>query len=311
MRIWDLHLLRPWWLLALIPLIILAFFLGRQKPGLQGWGAVCDSHLLAHLIQSGGGKKRSFSLLSLVVGAVFMILAGAGPSWQKLPVPTYKPVQPRVLVLDLSDSMLLSDLSPSRLNRAKFKLQDLFAKKGLGQFGLVVFTSEPFVVSPLTDDGQTIAALLPELKPDMVPVGGYNLTTALEEARSLFINAGYNQGQILVLTATTPSAQAISLARSLGQQGFVTSIMPMLAQPNANPLYKAFANAGGGQLLRLTANSSDIDTWLDKSKSLDKAALSKEDDIPLWRDEGRWFLIPALIFLLPVFRRGWLQKVSL
>lgn len=306
----DLHFLRPYWLLAIVPLIGLAVLLWRQTPRLQAWGDVCDSHLLEHLLQRKGQGKRMASMLFLFLSILFMILSIAGPTWYKLPVAIYKPVQPRVLVLDMSENMLEKDLSPDRLSRAKFKLHDLFAQKDVGQFGLVVFTGESFVVSPLTDDGQTISSLLSTLTPDIMPVAGQRLDSALTEASNMIKQAGFNQGQILVLTADAPSPDAIEMAKKLANENILSSIIPIRADKKLNPLFQRFATAGEGQLLMYSSDSSDLQHWLRLNGKKGEFALSQQDDVPLWRDEGRWFLILALLFLLPVFQRGWLQRVA-
>jgi len=306
----DFHFLRPWWFLALIPLMGIALISWRQKPKLHAWGDVCDSHLLKHLLSTKEQGRRMSSLIFLYLSAFFMILSLSGPTWYKLPVATYKPIQPRVLVLDMSEHMQEKDLSPDRLSRAKFKLHDLFSRKGIGQFGLVVFTGEPFVVSPLTDDGQTISALLSTLTPDIMPVGGHKLALALTEASQLIKQAGYAQGQILVLTADTPSSNAISKAKKLAQEGIYSSILPVRADKDLNPLFQRFASAGSGYLLKYSSNSKELQQWLDQSNNEKQLMLSQQDDVPLWRDEGRWLLLGALFFLLPVFQRGWLQRVA-
>ncbi|MCL9682948.1 vWA domain-containing protein [Legionella maioricensis] len=306
----EFHFLRPWWLMAIIPLIGLAIILWRQTPQLHAWSEVCDSHLLEHLLQKKGKGKRMTSLSFLFLSALFMIFSMAGPTWHKLPVPTYKSILPRVLLLDMSSNMMISDLSPNRLSRAKFKLHDLFERKDVGQIGLIVFTGEPFVVSPLTDDGQTISSLLSTLTPDIMPVGGQKLDVALNEASQLIQQAGYKQGQILVLTADTPSVKAMETAKQLAQAGIISSIMPIKADKDLNPLFQQFANSGDGQLIKYSPDSSDLEQWINAGSKNKQFALSSEDDIPLWRDEGRWFLIGALLFLLPVFQRGWLQRVA-
>lgn len=239
-----------------------------------------------------------------------MTLSLSGPTWYQYPVATYKPVLPRVLVLDLSESMMENDLSPNRLSRAKFKLQDLLARKGLGQFGLVVFTGEPFVVSPLTDDGQTIVSLLPMLTPDIMPVTGQNLESALTEASRLIQQAGYQQGELLVFSAVSPSMKSIETAKALAEKGIYTSIMPMKAEKDLNPLFQHLARSGGGQLLVYSSDATDLEAWIKGSMQKKEVMLDQHNDIPLWRDEGRWFLIPALLFLLPIFQRGWLQRVD-
>lgn len=306
----DFHFLRPWWLLLIFPLLALACILWRKKPKLHAWSEVCDPHLLNYLQQKKGPSQAMSSLSYFFLGMLFMILSAAGPAWYQLPVPIYKSIQPRVLVLDMSEHMMDSDLTPDRLSRAKFKLHDLFALKGVGQFGMVVFTSEPFVVSPLTDDGETISSLLSSLTPDIMPVAGQNLDEALQEASHLIQQAGYDQGQILVLTADSPSNDSIILAKKLAESGIYSSIMPIKAEGNLNPLFQSFAEAGKGQLVPYSSDSSDLNQWI-KASNPNEFSLSKDEDIPLWRDEGRWFLIPALVLFLPLFRRGWLQRVTL
>lgn len=306
----DFHFLRPLWLLMLLFWLVLVFVLRRQRPKLHGWMDVCDPHLLEHLLQSKAQHKRTTSMYPLLMSLLLMIVSLSGPSWHKLPVPTYKQVQARVLLLDMSDNMLNTDLTPNRAARAKFKLRDLFARKEIGQFALIAYTGEPFVVSPLTDDGATISSLLEVLNHDLMPVGGQKLESALDEASRLIKTAGYQQAQILVLTADTPSGSAIDRAKQLADSGIYSSIMPIRADKDLNPLFERFAQSGQGQLLPYRSDSSDLDQWIN-AQSKHQFLQSNDDEIPLWRDEGRWFLIPALFFLLPLFQRGRVQRMAI
>jgi len=306
----EFHFLRPWWLLIIVPLVILFWFLWRQNSRLEAWAAICDKQLLAHLVQTKGQGRQRGALSFLFISALSMVISLAGPTWSRLPMPSYQQVQPRVLILDMSDAMLAKDLPPDRLTRAKFKLHDLFKRRDVGQFALVVYSGEPFVVSPLTDDGKTIDALLSALNPEIMPVEGQRLDTALEEAAQLINHAGFKQGQLLILTGESPSRAAIAVAKKLAARQIYTSIMPMLANNSLNPLFKDLASAGQGQLVPFADTSMDLEHWLKATTQSAQYNLSKENDIPLWRDEGRWFLLPALIFLMPVFRRGWLQRIS-
>ena len=306
----DFHFLRPWCLLFLLPLVALLWSLWKKNPRLQSWNAVCDAHLLKHLTQSTGGSKRHGALLLLFVSGLLMCIGLAGPTWVRLPVPSYRVIQPRVLVLDMSDNMLERDVSPDRLTRAKFKLHDLFSRRDGGQFGLVVFTGEPFVVSPLTEDGNTIDSLLETLTPDIMPVGGQQLDKALKEAGSLISQAGFSTGQILVLTASPPDSAAIDMAAKLHSNGIDTSIMPIIADKTMSSVFKPLATAGHGMLLPFADTSNDLEQWLTATNDTRQLTRSELNDIPSWRDEGRWFILPALICLLPVFRRGWLQRID-
>lgn len=307
----EFHFLRPLWLLSLIPILLLIWHMWHQRLVAESWHDICDSHLLNHLIQAKGQNSRKSALLRLLSCGVFLSLSLAGPTWSRFPVPTYQPVLPHVLLLDMTEDMLVQDLPPNRLSRAKFKLHDLFMRHDAGQFGLVVYTGEPFVLSPLTDDGHTIDTLLETLSPDIMPVGGHRLDSALEQAGQLIEQAGFNHGDIMVLTSQSPSASAIDKARTLAKDGNRVSIMPILGRTTkVDNAFKSFASAGDGQLIPFSDTSEDLDLWLNKAPNSQQFSSNWKDEIPVWRDQGRWFLLPALVFLIPLFRRGWLQRLD-
>ena len=313
MMLTNFHFLRPEWFFAFLPLLVCWFFLGRRQRQQQAWSTICDPHLLAHLVRDVGKSKRQAASFSLFISIFCVIVSLAGPCWSKFPVPTYHSIIPRVIVLDMSDAMLAHDLAPDRFTRAKFKLHDLLTREeNIGQLGLVVFTDEPFIVSPLTDDAKTIDVLLQSLTLDAMPVNGYRLDLALNQAAQLIVQAGFNQGQILVLTAETPNVSAIDKAAMLSRDGMNISVIPIRAKTTAtNPLFERLATAGGGIMMPLSDNRNDLDAWLQLKTQQHSDYLRDHENLPVWRDEGRWFLIPALLLMLPVFRRGWLQRVAL
>lgn len=307
----NFHFLRPYWLLALIPFLLMIPLLWKQRQSNQSWKKICDPHLFQFLLQQQPSQQRRWLLLSLLLSLLLMILALAGPSWKRLPVPTFHVIEPHVLVLNLSSSMLKKDIPPSRLKRAKFKIKDLLEQQDNGQWGLVVYTGEPFLVSPLTEDGKTISALLPSLMPDIMPVGGQNMAAAIKMAGELIDQADFKQGQILVLSDFPPDNHALDEAEKLVDKGIQTSMMPVIKSGSKNPMYQKLASAGGGQLLPLNSSNQQVQQWLKKSSAGNSFDLNKNNLIPVWQDEGRWFLLVALLFFLPVFRRGLLDGGTL
>jgi Ca-activated chloride channel family protein len=302
----EFHFIRPLWFLAFFPLLFVVYRFFRKTTKASAWNMVCDEHLLPYLIERHVHKGQYLIPGMFFLSIVFLIVSLAGPAWTRLPVQTYQKIEPRLVVLDMSDAMLIRDLPPDRLARAKFKLHDLFQHQGVGQYGMVVFTGEPFVVSPLTDDGLTIDSLLSSLTPDVMPVEGHELGAALKEAGRLITAPGFNHGQILVLTATAPSEGAIDEAKNLVKQGIITSIMPVVSE--GTPLgedFKRLAQAGAGRVIQYRDSSKDIEEWLSISQRRQQFINSKQA-FSVWREEGRWLLIPALLCLIPSFRRGWL-----
>ncbi len=306
----EFHMLRPMWLWALVPVIFVFLGVWQQQTATKVWSRICDSHLLEPLLVHRGRVSRTLAMSLLMLSMLCMIIALAGPTWSKIAVPIYQHLQPRVVILDLSKSMLSKDLPPDRLTRAKFKIHDLLMQSNAGQFGLMVYSDEPFVVSPLTDDAQTIDTLLSSLTPDILPVDGNRLDRALDEVGALFAEVGVRFGDVLVLTAQIPSSAAVDAAQKLGAQGYHVSVMPLLPDKTALALFSPLAKAGLGQVVGFQDSSADIKHWLSLSRDTQHFQMNQRDDIPLWRDEGRWFLLPGLLLLLPLFRRGWLERIK-
>lgn len=311
MMTYQLHFLRPDWLLAIIPLAALGVLMLRQKSAGRAWQAACDAHLLPHLLDSQGQGPRHRAVLYLLGAALCMILALAGPSGTKLPVPVYEYLHPRVLLLDVSHDSLTADLKPDRLTRAKFKLHDLFQHQDQGQFGLIAYTEEPFVVSPITHDAQTIDALIDPITPDIMPIDGTNLARALQDAAHLIEQTGAGPGDILVLTGTVPSQAAIKTAKKLAARHIYTSILPLTTVDikNKNAGFEKFALAGRGLNIPFKNTTHDLDAWLNYHAFERSLKAKDHESMPMWRDDGRWLIIPALLLLLIAFRRDWTVRL--
>jgi Ca-activated chloride channel family protein len=325
----DLHFLRPMWLL-LLPLLALLLWLLRQPGGsLLAWQKVCDSHLLAHL--TAGKKIRGSPWPLILLGLAWLIgtVALAGPVWQKRPLPLFKATEARVIVLDLSRSMLAADLQPSRLHQARFKLSDLLDRSDEGQIGLVAYAGEAFVVSPLTQDANTIKAMLGALEPDIMPVQGSELGEALAVAGDLLSRVGSNGGDVLLLT-DAPGDGAADGARKLAQRGFRLSVLgtgtPQGAPiPERNGAFfkdssgsivvprldegglRDLSALGGGRYARITTDNSDLDYLLAAFDRVDpQGAVAIDRESEEWREEGPWLILLLLPLAAFGFRRGWL-----
>ena len=151
--------------------------------------------LLPHLLMR--RDAAAFPLLPLLMGAglLLAVLALAGPAWHSRDVPVHRVKQARIVVLDLSRSMDAPDVQPSRLARARLKAAEVFAMTEEGQAGLVVFAGDAFAVSPLTDDGATLTAMLPALSTDLMPARGSRADLGLRRAGELFAQAGQTRAR--------------------------------------------------------------------------------------------------------------------
>ncbi|VAW83717.1 Aerotolerance protein BatB / Aerotolerance protein BatC [hydrothermal vent metagenome] len=325
----DFHLLRPLWLLALVPLALLIVWLFQQKKTNNSWIKLCDTHLLPHLLQGSPTPQRLRPFLILACIWLLGVIALSGPASIKLPQPLFQTALYRVIILDLSRSMDASDLAPSRLSRAKIKLHELLQRNQDGQIALVVYANNAYVVSPLTQDSATIAALVPSLTTSLMPEQGSNTTAALTTAISLLPRSQNAHNEIILLTdGLDDPASALHIAQELKQQditlfilgigtkegapiplqgGFLKDrqgniVIPKLAPDNLQQL----ANAGGGRYVTISSDNRDIDI-LNTSSLFYEATLAEQQDLTnnnQWRDDGPWLLLLIAPLALLFFRRG-------
>jgi Ca-activated chloride channel family protein len=327
----PLHFIRPLWLVLLPLAVILPLVWRRLRRPSGDWSKVCDAHLLRWLsVGNAAAKPSRFG--PWLAGLMWLVaaIALAGPSWQKLPDSSFTSRDARVLILDLSLSMLAEDLKPNRLAQAHFRLSDMLEATSEGQTGLVAYAGDAFVVAPLTSDTNTIKNMLPALRPDVIPVSGSRPDRALELAAELLTRSGMARGEILLISDSGSQAAA-NVAARLAKQGIFTSVLAVGTVQGApipsgegfvsdrsgnivvarieRDALQAIARAGGGKYSELTAGSTAISPWA----AVDGSEFARKDDAlgERWKDAGPWLVLVLLPLVAFSFRRGLLFLLPL
>lgn len=329
----EFHFLRPWWLLALVPIVIFVILLFKNSSKSNSWSKYCDSHLLEHILigQETRAKNSLIPLVFLVLWAL-AVIALAGPTWSHKDIPVYQKNTSRVIALDVSQSMDTADVSPTRLQRAKYKILDILKRIEEGQVGMIVFSSEPFVVSPLTSDANTIANLVSVINSDIVPVQGNNIAKAIKKSSELLEQAGAQKGQIILVTDSTPSDEAIKEAKILAKENIELDVYAIgtpkggiakdqqghyLKDESGNIQYfgvdlnklQQLAKAGSGDLVTLTSNNSDVKKLLSDIQSNNSKKSDRASANTFWQDDGSYFIWIVTILSVFLFRRGVLERI--
>lgn len=308
----NFHFLRPLWFIAFIPAIILFINFYRNKSKhVDIWQKHCDSHLIKHLMINNTANRDNTTIATfiLVIWSL-IIVALAGPTWSMYSDSVYQKNIARVIALDVSQSMNNNDVSPSRLERAKYKTLDLLKSYKEGQTGMVVFSSEPFVVSPLSADSKTIANMIPVINSTIVPVQGVDLGKALQKSAKLISDAGFSKGQILLITDNEPTEDDNKIAKELSNSGYQINVLSIGNNGNKENYFENLANAGNGNYMHFTKDNSDVE-YFSNDNALQDSAKSTTNSTAnnLWKDEGHWLIWLAIILALFLARKEKLNRL--
>lgn len=335
----NFHFIRPHWFYALIPAVLMFLLLRYRQSHHSNWESAIDAHLLTHLLDNPDKQVSRSPLTLILVAWVIAVIALAGPVWRKTAQPVHEREDALVVILDLTKSMLATDVKPDRLVRAKRKLIDLLELRKEGVTALVVFSGDAHVVSPLTDDTNTIAAMIPALSPDILPAPGSQLAPALERSVTLFRDAGVTSGRMLIITdeirdlvaaqqvarqyrnaypvsvmsVGTPEGAPVALISGRPQAGFLKDRQGNLIIPKVDAgQLSDFANLAGGRYSPMTLTEQDLDYLLAEQPLLpDEQFRELERDFDVWFEEGPWLLLLLLPLAALGFRRGWLWGITL
>lgn len=302
----NFHFLRPWVLLfLLLPIGLFWRKVGGGK-NVSSWEDVCDPNLLKYLLVKKDKQKKMSYMHFVYIGILAAIVAAAGPAWKKTEVPTIEVENPSLFVLSLSQDMQLKDVTPSRLERAKFFISDIADELHEGQFGLAVYSREPYIITPLTNDIKIIKSLLPQIVPSIVPDQGDRLDRALDMAINKFKAAGYVSGNIILLASDVGQRfdYALEKAEQATKQHFSVNVIDMSYSENEK--MKMLAEKGNGLYLHAKKDAPQ--------KIIQKLQQIKQEKITLsknlrsdYLDYGYYLIFISLLCFLPFFRRGMLS----
>jgi len=334
----ELHFLRPLWLLLLPAGAWLIWQLLRGRADGGGWRSIVEPtlrpYVLAASASSGDGR---LALVTALAAWTVSIVALAGPTWERMPVPAFRSDEALVVALDLSRSMNAGDVEPSRLARAKLKLLDLLERRAAGQTALVVFSTHAFTVTPLTTDTRTISSLVSAVDTEIMPTQGGSIAAGLERAASLLAQTGLSRGDVLLITDSEATERDLDVAGDLASDGYRVNVLAVGTDQGA-PIPRAeggfvtdeqgrvvvpqldaaslqrLASTGGGRYAALAASDRDLDTLfpapaalpLDATLATEGEAGGEQYQADVWLDRGAVLAALLLPLLALCFRRGWI-----
>jgi Ca-activated chloride channel homolog len=328
----SFHFSEPAWLWALLLCIPVALWL-LVMPGLgrnERLRNYADAHLMPYLLgrteTSPRARWKRFARWTAIW--TLMVLAMAGPRWDFTDVQLFRPGTNLLVLFDISRSMDVTDVKPTRLARGRQELEDILNQNRGIRVGLIAFASVAHVISPITEDMNGIRRVLSALDTRLVRLQGSRLSFALDRAKELIAGQpAESVNSLLIITdGDFDEAGLEERMQAFADAGVRVHVLgvgtpeggdvpgnnnsPLVAR-NGQPVIsalnepelKALATAGGG--IYETADYRDSDTR-DILAQVKAAALpnsDKDERTRVWNE--RFYLLAglAMLLLLPQFRR--------
>lgn len=329
----DFHFSEPAWLWAMLLCLPVAIWLylsrhlGRRNDRTRLYA---DSYLLPHLLgQSGISATTQWQRFAGWLAVwVLLVLSMAGPRWDYTDVELFRPGTNLLVLFDISRSMNVKDVKPSRLARGQQELADLLESSRGIRIGVIGFASIAHVVAPVTEDMNSIRRVLPSLNSSLVNLQGSRLAQAFDRAEEVlsgqpeestsailiitdgdfeeagltermqrFHEAGVN---VHILGIGTPDGDAVPG----GENVWIKDRSGRIVTSALNePLLESMALSGGGIYQRADFRQQDTDRILEKVKAQALPGKEANERTRVWNE--RFYLLSglALLFLLPLFRR--------
>jgi Ca-activated chloride channel family protein len=205
---------------AIILLVLLFIFILRwKKVTIKRIG---DARLVKKLMQDHSPVKFFIKFSIVVLAFAAIIIGSANPQKPGKNENVNRSGIDVMVVLDVSKSMLATDIKPSRLEKAKQLLSKLLDKLQNDRIGIVVFAGRAYMQMPLTIDHGAAKMYIQDASPDVVPTQGTVIADALQMANAAF-NAKEKKYKTILLISDGEDhdPNAAKVAQTLAQNGVV------------------------------------------------------------------------------------------
>jgi Ca-activated chloride channel homolog len=317
-------LAQPAWLLLLllIPLFVIGAVLTARLRRKQ-WAAFAAPRLRSKLLRRSSPLPRWLAFSFLVAGVALLAIGLARPQTTKgLETETTKG-RNVLLALDLSRSMLVTDLKPDRLTQAKTLCYDLMEALPGDRIGVIAFAGEPYLVAPLTPDHPAVRETIAQLDTDYIPVGGTNLEGTLEMAIKTLKETGQKENALILMTdGDETTGRMMKLAAEAKRAGIYVFTIGMgtelgdfvpdkdfndgrhhdragnavRSSLNAEPLKKLALETGGRFAAATSATSIPEMVKLAISDMEQFEISGRERFVPI--EYYQWFVLPGILMLM-------------
>ena len=196
---------------------------------------------LLYLRRSGVQVTWTPRTAALAAAAVLAVAALSRPALPRKPVDIERQGSDVIFAVDISRSMQADDIRPSRLEGAKRLLESVVTANERDRFGVVAFTTNSIILSPLTRDDELLLHLFSGLDTSMVLSKGTDIAEALKLSRKL----SHSEHPVVILLTDGGDALGYQTEAAWAKAHGLTVNVVMLATASGSTLREK-----DGKLLR-------------------------------------------------------------
>jgi tetratricopeptide (TPR) repeat protein len=205
--------------LLLIPLLIgLGVWAGiRRDKALRELG---DRKTLIRMMPGWSARGQWFRWAILFAALLFLVVGWANPQWGTKRQKAVRKAADVMIALDISQSMLVEDIAPNRMEQAKLFASRLVEGLQGERIGLVVFAGGAYLQTPLTTDYGALDIFIRSSAPEQAPYQGTSIGAAIDLGMRLFEPEKNNHKAIIVISdGETHDEDAVQKAQAAKAQG--------------------------------------------------------------------------------------------
>lgn len=184
-----------WFFLLFIAAGLLIYRLVHTRNAIRLLAGPWVDRLFRHVSPYKNITKAVLTFISIL----FLLLALLRPQWNKKEEVVAQEGRDLFIALDISRSMLATDVQPDRLTQAKQKIKQLLQRLDAERVGLILFSGSAFVQCPLTADLSAFNLYLDQVDVETISSGSTAIEQALREALRAFNRIPERKNKLLVL----------------------------------------------------------------------------------------------------------------
>jgi Ca-activated chloride channel family protein len=315
------------WALALVPAAVLLYlFVARWKR--RAVASLGDKQVVRLMMPEVSFSRPLLKFILFIIAYASLVLALADPQIGSKMEDVKRRGSDLMILLDVSNSMLSHDLSPSRLESAKRAIAQMIDNLHDDRIGIIVFAGQAYVQLPVTTDYSAAKLFLNTINTNMVPVQGTAIGAAIDLGMQSFdFKDGTSKAMIIITDGENHEDDAVAATKAARDKDVVVSVIgegseegspiPIIKDGKESGFHtdslgktviskldenmcKEIAEAGNGVYVRATNASSGLNIVLDQVGKMQKKQYESKT-FKDFEDRFQIFLALALILLLVEF----------